>query len=506
MKSSLALWVGLEVLTVLLVGLVVYSNAIWQFRRQAIILPMATSVIAMSVLVSHDYVWMSIPVVILHVYYFINLLRVYHSLSIVQRLRHILFGEQLWLTSLSVSLATAWWLVAQSGTVYVWRILALGSLLLALGGAAMLVTNKMRSNKRAVIKVPTEELPTVSLLIAARNEHHAITRTLSRALASDYPKLEIIVLDDCSHDATDAAIKSFARDGVRFVPGEVPKAGWQARNQAFDTLLEEASGEYVIFTGVDVHVSPNSIRHLVYLAVRRELDMLSLMPERRHINFWSSLLLVPRNFWLLVWPRGISNPPAISSFWMMKRSSLQKAGGFAAVRASVNPEQYFARWSAAHGKYQFLAGTGSYGVTTRKRLNSQIDTEVRNLYPMLRRSVTRSAAASIGYLSFIMLPTIAVWLPVDAVARTTWALAIAVAVICHMAVYIMTIPKLWYLGLINFPLVFAIEFWLLQLSMYRYEFGEVLWKGRNVCEPIKLRTFARLPDLDVPAQKSKSAL
>ena len=46
-----------------------------------------------------------------------------------------------------------------------------------------------------------------------------MTDALHRVIASTYPKLEIIVLDDLSADKTPALIKAFAQDGVRFIEG-----------------------------------------------------------------------------------------------------------------------------------------------------------------------------------------------------------------------------------------------------------------------------------------------
>jgi len=80
---------------------------------------------------------------------------------------------------------------------------------------------------------------------------------VSRRFSShDYPKLEIIVLDDCSQNKhTPEIIRSFAHDGVRFIQGEHPKPTWLAKNQAYDRLAQESSGEFILFCGVDVRFS-----------------------------------------------------------------------------------------------------------------------------------------------------------------------------------------------------------------------------------------------------------
>ena len=84
-----------------------------------------------------------------------------------------------------------------------------------------------RSMKRSRLPddVPAAvDVPSVSVCIPARNETHAMAECLERVLASDYPKLEILVFDDNSADDTSTIIRSFAQEGVRFVAGtELPE-------------------------------------------------------------------------------------------------------------------------------------------------------------------------------------------------------------------------------------------------------------------------------------------
>ena len=108
------------------------------------------------------------------------------------------------------------------------------------------------------------ELPTLTVAIPARNETDDLQFCLESLVASDYPKMEIIVLDDRSQTRrTPDIIRSFAHDGVRFVLGEEPKETWLPKNQAYDRLLGEASGEIILFCGVDVRFVPDTLRKIV---------------------------------------------------------------------------------------------------------------------------------------------------------------------------------------------------------------------------------------------------
>ncbi len=504
MDTQMALWLTIECATILFVLLAVASDITWSHRRWWASCSIFSAFASVPLIVYGDTVGYSVPVVFFHIYMVFHLLRVYRPLQPESRLRRILLKDQLWLSGVSIASAGFWRLMSDYSLLAVERILAIASALVA--GAALLsvVRNLWRSRRLPVVKTPTAQLPTVSLLIAARNEHHAIRKSLKAALESEYPKLEIIVLDDCSQDATDAVVRSFAKDGVRFIEGSLPAQGWQARNQAYDKLLDEASGEYVMVAGADVRLSPQSIRSIMQLMLNKHYDMVSLMPHRRKAGLLTSILLLPRNFWVLAWLRTEDNPPSMTTLWVANREKLQKSGGFEAVRAAINPERYFARYFAMNGRYRFLAGAHGYGVTTRKRISSQFETEVRTIYPSLRRSVVRAALASFAMVALLLVPFVAIWLPIEPVARAIWSMSVLLLVVAHLFVYVVTLPRTWIVGLVNFPLVFTLEWLLLHVSMYRYEFGEVLWKGRNVCEPINLTAIPHLPSLSEPQSKNQA--
>ncbi|HXH27122.1 MAG TPA: glycosyltransferase, partial [Candidatus Acidoferrum sp.] len=126
----------------------------------------------------------------------------------------------------------------------------------------------------------SDAMPTVSLAIPARNETIVLTECLAAAVASDYPKLEILALDDCSQDKTSDLIRAFAHDGVRFIQGDQPDDGWLGKNQACKTLAAQASGDYILFSGVDTRLAPQSISKLVLYAVSNQLDMVAVLPRR----------------------------------------------------------------------------------------------------------------------------------------------------------------------------------------------------------------------------------
>jgi cellulose synthase/poly-beta-1,6-N-acetylglucosamine synthase-like glycosyltransferase len=103
--------------------------------------------------------------------------------------------------------------------------------------------------------------PSVSIVIAARNEADKIRRKIEHTLALDYPAdhLQILVASDASDDGTDAIVGEFAERGVRLV--RAPQRKGKEHAQAL--ALTAAVGEVVVFTDAATLLEPQALRALV---------------------------------------------------------------------------------------------------------------------------------------------------------------------------------------------------------------------------------------------------
>lgn len=115
--------------------------------------------------------------------------------------------------------------------------------------------------KRKPLSEESSFLPNVSILISAYNEEAVIERKIQNILAIDYPKekLQVLIGDDGSADATAEIIARYADQGVTLV--KAPKNAGKAA--MLNRLNTHATGEILVFCDANTMFFPNAVRKLV---------------------------------------------------------------------------------------------------------------------------------------------------------------------------------------------------------------------------------------------------
>jgi len=103
--------------------------------------------------------------------------------------------------------------------------------------------------------------PTITLVISCRNEENVIKAKLENSLRLDYPpeKLTVMVVSDCSGDATDSIVLSFRNRGVILVRQEERKGKTSGLNLA----LARVTSDIVIFSDANAMYDRFAVRGLV---------------------------------------------------------------------------------------------------------------------------------------------------------------------------------------------------------------------------------------------------
>lgn len=102
--------------------------------------------------------------------------------------------------------------------------------------------------------------PSVSVVIAARNEAANIGARLTNLLDGESPAggLEIVVASDGSDDGTNEIVATFADRGVRLLA--LPRVG---KADALNAAVAATSGEIVVFTDANTRFAPDAISALI---------------------------------------------------------------------------------------------------------------------------------------------------------------------------------------------------------------------------------------------------
>jgi len=132
---------------------------------------------------------------------------------------------------------------------------------------------------------PPDNAPLVSILIPARNEARNIEACVSSLLKQDYPRYEVIVLDDNSEDDTAEMVMNLYRacdnEQVRKVllRGDPLAEGWTGKGWACHQLSKVASGDYLLFIDADTTHASGTLSAAVAFAQKHKTSLLSAWPR-----------------------------------------------------------------------------------------------------------------------------------------------------------------------------------------------------------------------------------
>ncbi|HEY6465107.1 MAG TPA: glycosyltransferase [Candidatus Acidoferrales bacterium] len=172
--------------------------------------------------------------------------------------------------------------------------------------------------------------PAVTVLIPAYNEEGVIVDTVRAALASNYPKLEVLVVDDGSADHTSELVRTnFGRDSrVRLLTQEN-----HGKPVALNHGLAVASGEIIVSIDADTIVDstaiPLLVRHFADPNVGAVAGNVKVINRNRWITRWQALEYITsqnlekRAFDLL---NCIPVVPGAAGAW--RAELLRESGGF----------------------------------------------------------------------------------------------------------------------------------------------------------------------------------
>lgn len=212
----------------------------------------------------------------------------------------------------------------------------------------------------AYAPVSRGDAPPLSVVIPARNEARNIEGCVRSVLASDYPRLEVIVVDDHSTDGTGEIARRIAAEDARLrvVPAPDLPAGWFGKQWACHTGARAATGTLLCFTDADTRHAPRLLSLSVGAMRQRGADLFTVAGHQQALTFWEKVIQ-PFVFSILLSRYGgleamsRSRKPldkiANGQFILMSRGAYDAIGGHDAVKDHVAEDLRLAQLATARG-------------------------------------------------------------------------------------------------------------------------------------------------------------
>jgi hypothetical protein len=193
---------------------------------------------------------------------------------------------------------------------------------------------------------PADGLPTLSVVLAARDEAPAVEAALRSLLACRYPNCEVIAVDDRSRDGTGAILDRLAaqrpvpgRPRLRVVHLRSLPPGWLGKCHALWRGALAARGSWLLFTDADVIFRPDALARGVAAALRGGFDHVTLAPRllagpyllQATVGAFATVVTTLVHTWGVRSPRS-RTAFGIGAFNLVRAAAYRRVGGHAAIR------------------------------------------------------------------------------------------------------------------------------------------------------------------------------
>ncbi|MDD1414276.1 glycosyltransferase [Dolichospermum sp. ST_con] len=268
-------------------------------------------------------------------------------------------------------------------------------------------------------------LPTVCVIVPARNEADVIPISSRSLLLQDYPgNFTILLVDDGSSDGTANFAQGVAHaldktQQLQIVSSTSLPTGWTGKLWAMEQGVQTASElkpDYFLLTDADIEHDPSNLQRLVAKAEAQKLDLVSIMVRLRCQSFWEQLLIPAFVFFFqklypFTW---VNNPKkaiaaAAGGCILIHREALNRIGGLQIIRQALIDDCSLAKAvKSSHGKIWLGLSTLTISLRPYDSLKTIWDMVARSAYTQLNYSPLLLAGSLLGMTLVYLLPPIGI--------------------------------------------------------------------------------------------------
>jgi glycosyltransferase involved in cell wall biosynthesis len=209
---------------------------------------------------------------------------------------------------------------------------------------------------------PDAALPSLTIVVPARNEEAEIEPALRSVLELNYPRFEIVAVNDRSTDQTGAimdriAAEPAAQGRLRVIHVRNLPAGWLGKvhamwlgshgnaaqgNATQGNAVQQISSDWLLFTDADCVFQADCLRRAIHYATTTATDHLVLFPTAHMKTLGERMMIgfpqVMASFAMRPWK--VRDPNArdhigVGAFNLVRRSAYEAIGTYEALRLEV---------------------------------------------------------------------------------------------------------------------------------------------------------------------------
>jgi chlorobactene glucosyltransferase len=343
------------------------------------------------------------------------------------------------------------------------------------------------------------DAPAVAVVIPARDEARNIERCVRSVLASRYPALEVVVVDDRSTDGTGDIARAIAAGDprLRVIESRPLPPGWFGKQWACAQGAAATRPELLCFTDADTVHAPDLLPRAVNTLIARDAELLSVAGTQEVETFWERVIQ-PQVFSLLLArfggtevvnrSRRASDRIANGQFLLFRRAAYESAGGHEAVRGHVAEDLALAQlhWRAGH-RTALVLGLDHLHTRMYTTLGELVRGWMKNIYAGALDAAPGGRAGRLALPIMLLLPhammlapplvLLASALGLASAAAAQWALVCTVVLLAWWVVVYRGVLRLSPLWALAFPLGSAVLAWITLRAVARGR--RVRWKGRE---------------------------
>jgi glycosyltransferase involved in cell wall biosynthesis len=331
-------------------------------------------------------------------------------------------------------------------------------------------------------------VPSLAVIVPARNEAAKVAACLESLLAQGYANLRIFAVNDRSKDDTGKIMDALAaanptRLSVLHI-AELP-AGWLGKTHAMATAARQAIGDhdpdYLLFTDADIIFAPDILRRALAQVVATQADHFVVMPttlakspgEAMLLSFFQVISLWGFRPWRAGKP-GRRDAVGVGAFNLIRTAAYLQLSGFDATPMEIVEDLTLGRRVKAAGLRQRVAfAPGAVTVHWASGAFGIVNGLTKNMFAVFKFRPERLLIAATAFGITCLTPVLLIATPG---MRAQGAVAFAAVAGIYAVFGRLNRISPWYAML--FPLSAALIIYSMLRSMFvTLKNGGVEWRG-----------------------------